>query len=43
MDKIDNQKGAGGMPVYYGARYQRGMGIGSMFSRTSFREPVASI
>jgi hypothetical protein len=31
MDKIYDQKGAGGMPVYYGARYQRGMGIGSMF------------
>ena len=31
MDKINDQKGAGGMPVYYGARYQRGMGIGSMF------------
>jgi hypothetical protein len=31
MDKIYDQKGAEGMPVYYGARYQRGMGIGSMF------------
>ena len=31
MDNIYDQKGAGGMPVYYGARYQRGMGIGSMF------------
>jgi hypothetical protein len=30
MDKIYDQKGAGGMPVYYGARNQRGMGIGSM-------------
>jgi hypothetical protein len=31
MDNIYDQKGAaGGMPVYYGARYQRGMGIGSM-------------
>jgi hypothetical protein len=31
MDNIYHQKGAGGMPVYYGARYQRGMGIGIMF------------
>jgi hypothetical protein len=31
MDKIYDQKGAGGMPVYYGVRYQRGLGIGSMF------------
>jgi hypothetical protein len=31
MDKINDQKGAGGMPVYYGAKYQWGMGIGSMF------------
>lgn len=31
MDKFYDQKGAGGMPIYYGARYQRGMGIGSMF------------
>jgi hypothetical protein len=31
MDNIYDQKGAGGMPVYYWARYQRGMGIGSMF------------
>jgi hypothetical protein len=31
MDKIYDQKGAGGMPVYYGARCQRGMGIGCMF------------
>ncbi len=31
MDNIYDQKGAGGMPVYYGARYLRGMGIGSMF------------
>ena len=26
-----NQRGAGGMPVFYGSRYQRGMGLGSMF------------
>jgi hypothetical protein len=25
------QRGAGGMPIYYGARYQKGMGLGSMF------------
>jgi hypothetical protein len=31
MDNIYVQNGAGGMPVYYGARYQRGMGIGSLF------------
>jgi hypothetical protein len=31
VDKIKDQKGAGGMPVYYGARYQRKMGIGSIF------------
>jgi hypothetical protein len=23
-------RGAGGMPIYYGARYQKGMGLGSM-------------
>jgi hypothetical protein len=26
-----NQIGSGKMPVYYGARYQKGMGLGSMF------------
>ena len=26
-----NQRGAGGMPVFYGSRYQRGMGLVSMF------------
>ncbi len=31
MDKIYDQKGAGGMPVYYGAGYQRGMGFGGTF------------
>ena len=31
MDKIYDQKGAGGMPVYYGSRNQTGMEIGCMF------------
>ena len=26
-----NQRGAGGMPVFNGSRYQKGMGLGSMF------------
>jgi hypothetical protein len=42
MDKIYDQKGAGGMPVYYGARYQRGKGISSMFkSFARWTLPVA--
>jgi hypothetical protein len=32
MDKINDQKGAGGMPVHFGARNQRSMGIGSLFN-----------
>ena len=36
-----NQKGAGGMPVFYGSRYQRGMGLGSMFK--SFFRWIAPI
>jgi hypothetical protein len=31
MDKIFDQKGAGVMPLYDGARYQRGVGIGCIF------------
>jgi hypothetical protein len=41
MDKIYDQNGAGGMPVYYGARYQRGMRIGSMFK--SFARWILSV
>ena len=36
-----NQRGAGGMPVFYGSRYQRGMGLGSMFK--SFFRWIAPI
>ena len=36
-----NQKGAGGMPVYYGARYQQGRGLGNMFK--SFFRYIAPV
>ena len=36
-----NQRGAGGMPVFYGSRYQRGTGLGSMFK--SFFRWIAPI
>ena len=36
-----NQRGAGGMPVFNGSRYQRGMGLGSMFK--SFFRWIAPI
>ena len=36
-----NQRGAGGMPVFYGSRYQRGMGLRSMFK--SFFRWIAPI
>ena len=31
MENFNEQRRAGGMPVFYGARYQKGMGVGSMF------------
>jgi hypothetical protein len=43
MDNIYDQKGAGGMPVYYGARYLRGMGIGSMFKGKHLFNSIHSI